>query len=184
MYNMENQECANLFLNPLSISTSTTAGDYPVTNNIGYINDLKTEWRWNNIDMRTILGEDMYNQYDIFNIRISQILYSQVTTYGTANIDRNCQVIMTGLPWVNNTYDVKLGCNTNDCRIGSINYVINTPGQILCNGNFISTFRKCQNVNIGIKLLRVDDAVPTSTLQYPNTLFNFSITGVDRTGVC
>lgn len=178
---IETQECANLFLNPLSISTSTTLADYPVSNSIGYINEFKTEWCWNNINMRFVMGEDMYNKYDLFNIRISQIMYSQVTTYGTSNIDRSCQLIMTGLPWVNNTYDIKLGCNTNDCRIGAINYIVNASGQILCDGNFISTFRKCDNVNIGLKLLRIDDIVPVTTIQYPNTLFMLSITGIDKT---
>ena len=82
-----NTECATFHLNTTDISTSTD-----IYTQYGSINAYRNDITWNNVSLRTILG-DMYNKYDKFNIKLSAILYSQSAVIPSSNsLDLNLQI--------------------------------------------------------------------------------------------
>ena len=152
------------------------------SNNYGYTDQYRTVMTWNNINLRTLLG-DMYDTYDLFTLELNQIVASIGTgVFGTAAHDRTVLMKISGLPFINQTYNFKNGCNTNKAIIGGLTFPASTlttsTFQIYSNSNLI-VFGKNQDLcNITIEYTKGDDTAITTTNASPPTTFLFTIHGV------
>ena len=96
--------------------------------------------------------------------------------------DLNLNVNISGLPFVNNTYDTKTNTNINKALCGTFNL----ENDNVTNFNFSSpiclTFSKNQNMcDIKIELSRMlDDKIPNIKVPI-NAMFCFDIYGVEKT---
>jgi hypothetical protein len=174
--NMSNLQIASLVLRS---SDLPAAGTY---NQSGGSDTYRLTQTWNNINLRTLLG-DMYDKYDLFNICLNTITTaSALANTGTSNDDRNVIVKLSGLPFINQTYSVKNNCNTAVCPISSFLFISNTSTTQLFYSNNCYTFGKSQqSCNLTIQYGRVsDDALPATGVAYPNMVFIFDIVGVSK----
>ena len=99
-------------------------GDLTVntTTNVGTCDQYRTNFTWNNINLRALLG-CMYDKYDKFNICLNTISTSYMTSLpGYFGDDKIVQLYMGGLPFLNQTYDVVRCTNTPNTIIGTFNF--------------------------------------------------------------
>ena len=80
---MSNNACATLILKTSDISSTPST--------IGSSNTNKSQLYWNNINLRTLLG-DLYDKYDTFNLCLNSISCSTPVNalgddYGDSDID-------------------------------------------------------------------------------------------------
>jgi hypothetical protein len=172
---MSNLQIASLVLrsSDLTLNSSTQYGTCDAA---------RLTQTWNNINLRTLLG-DMYDKYDLFNICLNTITTStSAANTGASNDDRNVIIKLSGLPFVNQTYSVKQGCNTNICPIASFQFISNATSTQLFYSNNAFTFGKSQQLcNLTIQYGRViDDLLPATGTIYPNMVFLFDIIGVAK----
>jgi len=160
------------------ISLSDTVGDYPVTNNVGTINSIRTAATWYSINFEEILG-DMYKKYDFFNLRLRLFQHNAQAAFGTTANDRSCYFQMSGLNFNNSNYDTARGCNVGTTIIGS--HIIGTPASTTTfDDAFIVTIRKQNSANITITYLDINNTAPTTgagTL-FPRAAFYFDLTPI------
>ncbi len=175
---MENLEVCNFVLNSTDINSSDTAGDYPFSNAVGDINNIRNVINFHGINFEHIMG-DMYKKYDTFNLRLTGVNGS-VMTYGSAAFDRLHVINIKGLPWINCTYNTFTKCNSDTCQLGSFVGSSNSSFNVNFESSLIATFAKCQNTDITITLLRMDGATPSlaANTMLPRLQFFFTITGV------
>lgn len=155
------------------------------TQNGIYNNAGRTSITWNNINLRTLLG-DMYDKYEIFNLCLNTMASGETLSFTPTQDDRQVLIRMSGLPFINNGYNVGPTQNTNtqNTIIGSFQF--NASGvntQYFYSAN-LATFDKHQELcNITIEYLKV------SNLQYPSvsgvgyfpaTTFIFDIFGIEK----
>ena len=120
------QETSTLILNTSDIDTRISpASLYQNTtldNQYGTIANNRCTLTWKNINMRLVLGE-MYDKYETFNLYLYQISQSANGTPASAQyllVDVN----ITGLPFINNAYNVFSRNNTSIAYLTS--YVLNS----------------------------------------------------------
>jgi len=165
----------------LKTSDLTTASDYSFgssySSSKGSCNAKLSSITWNNINLRTILG-DMYDKFDCFNLCLNTISTAQANAIDPTLDCRNVIVKLYGLPWKNQTYNVSTGANSNGTVITTFNFVGNGSTTQYYYSNNIATFTKNQDlVNITVEYSRIlDGVIPNSNLIYPN------ITGLTGTG--
>jgi hypothetical protein len=180
---MSNLQIASLVLRSSDLTLGTS-------NQYGSCDAGRVTQTWNNINLRTLLG-DMYDKYDLFNICLNTITTASCTQqYGDTVDDRNVVLKLSGLPFVNQTYSVKQGCNTNVCPIASFLFPTYLATGITATQYFYSnncyTFGKSQqSCNLTIQYGRViDDALPATTVNtakpFPNIVLIFDIVGVNK----
>jgi hypothetical protein len=172
---MSNLQIASLVLRSSDIPSNSS-------NQYGSSDQYKLTQTWNNINLRTLLG-DMYDKYDLFNICLNTIATSQsINGIGSTMEDRNVVIKLSGLPFVNQTYSVKQGCNTNICPISTFQFVNNnTTTQLFFSNNCYTFGKSQQSCNLTIQYGRiVDDALPTTANAYPSMVFIFDIIGVAK----
>jgi hypothetical protein len=172
---MSNLQMASLVLrsSDLTLNASTQYGT---------CDQFRLTQTWNNINLRILLG-DMYDKYDLFNICLNTITTaSAVANTGASNDDRNVILKLSGLPFINQTYSVKQGCNTAICPISSFLFVSNASTTQLFYSNNCYTFGKSQqSCNLTVQYGRVlDDALPTTGNAYPSVVLIFDIVGVSK----
>jgi hypothetical protein len=184
---MSNLQIASLVLRSSDLTVNTT-------NQYGSCDQYRLTQTWNNINLRTLLG-DMYDKYDLFNICLNTIstaaagqngyLFGGTGIYASDNL--NVIVKLSGLPFVNQTYSVKQGCNTNVCPISTFLFAHSgtasaiTTTQLFFSNNCYTFGKSQQSCNLTIQYARiVDDALPTATSAYPNMIFIFDIVGVSK----
>jgi hypothetical protein len=160
------------------ISLSDTAGDYPLANNVGIINSIRTSATWYSINFEEILG-DMYKKYDFFNLRLRLFQHNAQAAFGTTANDRSCYFQMSGLNFNNSNYDTARGCNVGTTIIGS--HILGTAASTTTfDDAFIVTIRKQNSANITITYIDVENTPPTTpalTL-FPRAAFYFDLTPV------
>ena len=175
-----NQEFATFHLNTSDILNSNVAGNYPVVNQYGSVNTIRTDYTWNNIDFKTILG-DMYDKYKKFNIHLCSVSYDQIAAYGATLNDRNLIINVFGFPFSNCTYESRNNSNVSFYNGGSITFVQNTAGQTyLLDSNMMTIYSPTnpQTIRIRLSLINGVDPTPGGAILYPNTCFYFRIYGV------
>ena len=150
------------------------------SNSVGSMNATRTFMTWNNINLRLLLG-DMYDSCDLFNLNITQIVSTIGPTFGTTVDDRNVTLRISSLPFINQTYSVKNGCNTNIAHLCSF---VKIGGNSIYAVSFINnslTFGKNQDMcNITISYAKVtgdDTNTPHVAL---DMLLMFNIYGVTK----
>jgi hypothetical protein len=181
---MSNLQMASLVLRSSDLTLNTS-------NQYGSCDLYRLTQTWNNINLRTLLG-DMYDKYDLFNLCLNTITtagYGQNGyAIGSSSADNlNVIVKLSGLPFINQTYSVKQGCNTSICPIssflftnsGTINNITTT--QLFFSNNCYTFGKSQQSCNITIQYGTVkDDSLPTTLSAYPNMVFIFDIVGIPK----
>jgi hypothetical protein len=175
---MSNLQIASLVLRSSDLGVNGTTSQY------GSCDANRLTQTWNNINLRTLLG-DMYEKYDLFNICLNTITTSQTGFAGDIGInadDLNVIIKLSGLPFINQTYSVKQGCNTNVCPITSFTFTNGTTNTQYFYSNNCNTFGKSQqSCNLTIQYGRVnDDLLPITLNPFPNMIFLFDIIGVPK----
>ena len=151
----------------------------------GACNVNRTVMTWNNINLRTLLG-DMYDQYDRFNLCLNAIVTSTAPNpLGDAIDDKAVLVRLSGLPFVNQTYDVATQHNKLPTIIGSINFVANASSTQYFYESSIALFSKnSEACNLTIEYNKVLDGATPNTVNnsvFPQVAFMFKIFGVEDT---
>lgn len=151
-------------------------------------NDSKTSFTWSNIDLRMLLG-DMYNKYDRFNLCLNTIVQGlggdNGNNFFNAQIDAQVLIRISGLPWINNSYNItSTGSNNSPYTIISgFKFLNNTQQVEYLHGSSLSTFGKSQDLaSITIDYIRMSDLVApvmTAGHPYPPMSFIFDIYGID-----
>jgi len=181
---MFNAECASLVLRSSSLPVDTTNGLF-LSNAVGSTDNFLSNMTWNNINLRTLLGS-MYEKYDRFALVPTQIQSIPAgSAPGITLDDRNLLVYVSGLPYINNTYDISTLTNKNAACINLIKVIAFNPTLSTSNG-MIALFSKNQElVNLNIYYQRIvkngnGNYKPASIAgqNYPHTVFCFNIFGV------
>jgi len=152
----------------LKTSDFTTRSDYcygqPYTFSNGYINGKGSLMTWNNINLRTLLG-DMYDKYNSFNICLNTISTTTANTIDPNTESKNIVLKMSGLPWINQSYDSKTLTNTNKTIMGAFTFIPSSSNSQYYYSNNVATFGKNQEIcNITLEYTRVfDDSMSTGT---------------------
>lgn len=140
-----------------------------------------TSFTWSNINLRNALG-DMYGKYDLFNLNLNSIAHDNIATgFSLTDSDRQALIRVSGLPFLNVTYN-----STKQSSVIIGNYTYPTSGLFQRDYPNISyaTFGKNQELcNITIDMVKIADlslCKPASTRTFPELVFWFSITGIEK----
>jgi hypothetical protein len=136
---------------------------------------------WNNINLRNLMG-NMYDKYEKFNLCLVNISTGASNpTLGTSTDDLNVSVNISGLPFINQTYNTSTGNNTNTATITTFQFQRNNCiNQYFYGSNFL-TFGKAQDLcNITISFSKVSNYLVglSTSVSYPNVSYIFSIVGI------
>ena len=161
---MNSVKCATLVLKTCDITNDPNFNfnytDY--SGERGRINKSLSSITWNNINLRQVLG-DMYDEYEEFNLVLKQVTSSQVNSRleGLPFNSRGVYIRLSGLPFINCTYDIVTRNNRPSTILGS--FVIPLGGWVsqLFSDTAV-TFGKSQflcNISIDICEIADDDLV-------------------------
>ena len=143
------------------------------TNAYGTSNSTNTSFTWTNINLRTLLG-DMFDKYDRYLLLLQNISHAYSAAIGTGD-DRGILINMSGLSFVNSTYNQKLQSNSGALIICPYIFVSSNVQSQIYNNFAVSTFIKQNDiVNISINYTRIKDDTAT-TVTYPHMVFIFNI---------
>lgn len=161
------------------ISLSDTFGDYPVFNNVGTINATRTTMTWYSVNLEDILG-DLYNKYDLFNLRVRYIENTSQAAFGVTADDRSIYFKMSGLNWYNSNYDTARGCNIGDSVIASNVFTPSVADVVALDDSCIFTIRKQKTADITINYHNINNTAPNMNAneQFPRVAFYFDLTPV------
>ena len=153
----------------------------------GFTDEFRRVMTWNNINLRLLLG-DMYDKYDNFNLQLVNIgssdnrVYNNDTVFqaGTNAKDRINTIYMTGMNFLNATYDSKT--NNIGTKTALTTYEFYKDFSRDIQGSLF-TFTKGNDVcNITIEYRDIDsDSFPATSERFPNMVFIFNIYGIPRT---
>ena len=180
MTSIENTEVCNFVLNCSDISISDLSGNYPFINDVGSINYLRTEMTWFNINLRNIIGEKLFNKYEVFNLKLSAISNPNIAVFiSTGNFANDACVsfYISGLNWLNSSYNTVRGCNTGEVALGNTN-LASGVSSTLFNNSFMATFSKTETANITIKYISCLGIPPRPNANgnlFPRMAFYFTI---------
>ena len=176
---MEQKRSTRLVLKTSDLTANSTI-------NIGQCDQYRQNFTWFNINLRTLLG-DQYDQYDYFNMSLVSMSCSQAqSTAGQGTVDdKTVCVKLSGLPFINQTYDQKRGNNGSVTTLTIFQIPTTAAATTLQYNNStvnVLTFNKTQELcNFNIFLTRViDDARSAITTPFPQFVFIFTITGVEK----
>ena len=162
-----------------SCDATPIGGNLPLTitpNNLSFV--------WYNINLRTLLG-DMYDKYDLFNLCLNTVSTSiGEADFGADDNDLNVLINLEGLPFINQTYNIKSLGNTNKTTLCSFTFLHSTSASQYFYSNNINTFGKNQElVNLTLTYQRIEDGeIPTTAANpYPQVCLIFDILGVNST---
>ena len=130
---MEEYETVTLILNSFDINQSPNPQTYnhggsirTIDNQYGTISDNKCNLTWKNINLRVLMGNDIFNKYETFNLYLYQISQGQGIS-GTTPLSSSSfslvDIKMGGLPWLNNSYNVATRTNSHEAFLTS--YLLN-----------------------------------------------------------
>lgn len=184
---MFNAESATLILRSADLPVDTAQGNL-ASNATGSTDNFLSSMTWNNINLRTLLGS-MYEKYDRFALVPTQIQsVNSGASPGSTTDDRNLLIYVSGLPFINNTYDVSTKTNKNGACINFIRMVANGNAVASSNGNIVLFSKNQELVNLNIYYQRITknaggdyDPVSSAGNNYPHVIFGFNVYGVTAT---
>ena len=161
-----------------------------IDNMYGTITNNRCTNTWKNINMRFVLGV-LYDKYETFNIKLYQITQTS-GAFGSGNPLANYTLVdvrVSGLPFLNNSYNIASSNNTNSIYLTS--YVLNnlnflqTGGSITVLYPITLTFGKStEYVDITIDIKNTMDqkypTIPLNSALGP-TSYVFKISGIPKT---
>ena len=178
---MEQIQMATLTLKTIDLEINQT-------NHKGRTDQYQTSMTWNNINLRLLLG-DMYDRYENFNLKLCHVLcddnrlYNSGTgTYtnvsGDSNSDRIVTLNISGLNFLNNTYNTSTQCNSNSVVIATYEFYKEFTKEY---NNSIVTFTKGNDqCNLTIEYKDVIELTPSTLNAYPEMVFVFHIYGIPK----
>jgi len=172
-------ETCSLILSDNDISTSDTPATFSVPNAIGQTNSTRSERTWWNVDLKQVVGEELFREYEYFNLRLNAIVYLPPgSSWGATNSDRTLNIFMEGPEFFNNTYDVSRRTNTNVACIGNFILVPSTGSQgQTYDSTWLTTFHRSTNTSIRIYFEKLDktaiNLAPATA--FPRFTFYFSV---------
>ncbi len=164
---MSNIESSLLFL-------TTTEGEYN--------DEYHLSCTWNNINLRMVLGP-MYDKYDIFSLQLNYVGqgYVAAAILATELNDDLVYIELSGLPLINNTYNIKTNNNTNSSIIAVYEMnPENNDSQQYPNPSRVIFGKNSDIVNITINLLTNFLVPPEAVTEYPNMCYSFNIFGIPK----
>lgn len=173
---METVEVCNF-----TLATPDISNTLPTSNSIGTLDQWRIYMTWYNINIKNMLG-DLYDQYECFNLRLNALTQHNQGAHGDSADDRLVMIRMSGLPFINNTYNTLTKVNENEATLGT--FLSSTSGNavsFIFDSANVATFRRCENVNISIRLQKYDGTVPvTTTNPFPRMVFYFNIIPIGK----
>lgn len=172
-------ERRKLILETSDINQSDTLATYTggYFGSTGFVNFNRTSFGWYNINLKTLLGNDLWDKYENFNLKLCSVGYNVLTTYGTTLNDRTVIINMSGLNW-QGSYNVKTQTNNSVLPLIPFSFLINNTN-IFFIPDVVATFKKQELVNINIFYLTNNGTVPASTNLFPQMTFYFDIIPCD-----
>lgn len=175
-------ETASIVLSDNDISTSDDYNPAGVSNSVGYQNAIRSSRTWYNVNIKDVVGDDMYHKYEYYNIRLNAISYGPTPEDFGGNDPNNLLVnaIMTGLPFAQNTYNYFRRNTTNQANICSLvmNQDPSSSTALQFDSTWLVTFRRCENLDLTIFFRKPDntpyeqESIPQ---MFPRFTFYFSI---------
>jgi hypothetical protein len=156
------------------------------TINASIINNLKTSFTFNNINLQSLLSNAMWDKYDLFNIVLVEVGSGVgAANLGTSLDDCNVEFVMTGLPFINSRYYSQRQTIINQSVVGLLNFNRNIVTNQVYYGNNVSTFDKSSSiVNISINYNTVaNETGPNSPISFPHVCFIFKIIGITKENI-
>ena len=145
---------------------------------VGFWKEGKILTTWY-VDLEKILGYEMYNQYEKFGLRLNQSAFAELN-YAVTSYDNQLVSKISGLNWLNCSYDLKTQNNNTKAILG----VFNIPGTVAVTNSYspnthVLYFKKSTpRVAITIEFTRaIDDDKPDLNVNtsIPNACYSFSI---------
>jgi hypothetical protein len=158
-----------LVLKTSDINPSIVFNDYfnvITDNSVGSIRNSRQQYTWKQVDFRRVVGDDMYNKYNIFNIALVCAISSASATSTAMTLDsRTFAVKLSGIPFVSSYSHATRG-DIGECVIATTQFS-NTASTVnvfnsASTENKIS-FRKFEHGDITIKL----HIIQTDTFYFP-----------------
>ena len=183
---MSTIECVNFTLKTRDINTSVTYGDYTANKitTAGEIKNSRTDYIWYNVNIRNIIGSEMYNKYNKFNLCLNNYAMTGRGTVADTDDNNLLYLKLSGFPWCS-SYDFSTKNNNvyQTIRCLKIPDTASATDCQIFNDKVYFTFSKfSDNISINIKLLKVStDAIPAYANNPPSDQylghmsFNFSI---------
>ena len=164
-------------------------------------NDIyDTNFTWNNVDMRLLLGDNMYNKYDLFTLNIVGLAIgvpaNTTTLYGKDPDDRLVDINISGFSFVKSGYCYVKNALKSSSVITPYNFPSSLSGNSFnsfCIDNSSLTFTKDEMISINIYYTRsnsnsagtyaINNVLTATTITpicFPQVSFYFKIAGIDR----
>lgn len=159
------------------------------TGTTGSINRWQSNMIWNNINLRSLLG-DIYDPNGTYNLKLESVTFSltsNLSIYTTAENNRAFNIFLSGIPFLNsyssssNLQNEALLCSAR-VPSGAQHYIFNYNNNEfsfkLQNGNGINNI----NINIQFRDLLLNSTEPIGALNthaYPHSQYIFSIYKVE-----
>ena len=194
MYRYHIMETRPFKLSSYDISPSNNLADYykqTVTTQYGTVADNRMSLTWNNVNLQQIVGNDFYNAYNRFTIKlVNQSWYGAPTSYsGTTYSAQNYQdqfvnVYLKGLPFYPPVYNSPDGALVNTLDTGILSTTVGgTVGRSNVSNSINQTFLKTSTANISINIRCVATEQPyspadISTYIWGHSVYHFEITGI------
>jgi hypothetical protein len=173
---------------PLATSTfkANECASFVLRTSDAVSNAVLTSHTWKNINLRTLMG-DMYDKYDLFMLKpiLAATSATPPSAWGLDVNDRITILNISGLPFVNNTYNASTLTSSSSAIFGTL---LTRLGGIptTTNGGSILTFGKYQElVDLTIFYSRfVKNASGNYQTQatvgnpFPHFVFSFNIYGI------
>jgi len=172
-------QSANLVLKHCSISESMT--DQTASSAVGSWSNYKQTTRWR-VNLRDVIGHDAYDKHEKFCLRLNSLSYNNSGNFSVAGKDESLYARVSGLNWLNSSYDVKTKSNTGGYPATILYMPKNTARTLYYTSNVSNAFfSKTQNdVTIQIELLRtVDDLPPELAATLPHFMYSFQIIPIE-----
>jgi hypothetical protein len=155
------------------------------TGTTGSINRWQSNMTWNNINLRSMLG-NLYKPYGTYNLKLESVCFSltsNLATFTAAENNRAFNIVISGLPFM--TSYSSGGNLQNEGLLAAVRVPSGAQHYLFNYNNNELTFslqnlNGVNNVNINIQyrdlLLNANEPVgATNTVAFPNVQFVFSI---------
>jgi hypothetical protein len=154
---------------------------------LGENNDENLSCTWKNINLRTVLGQ-MYDKYDAFSLQLNYVGQGYVdmgndpvAPFGLTYNDNLVFIELSGLPLINNTYNIITQHNTNSSIIAVFDIIgSNTNYQTYGNASRVLFGKNSDIINITINLLNNTLSPPAAIHEYPEMCYSFNIFGIPK----
>lgn len=168
-------ETVTLILKHADIDIDTSL--VSASSNCGSWTNGKQSTTWN-VNLRNLLGNVIYDNNDLFVLRLNQFAYS-TANFPASVYDNQLIFKMRGLNFRNSTYNPKTGNNSGEYQMLVANLITNasetfslSPNISMCN-----FMKSSENVQITIELFRSFSDLPAQygVEKFPHMCFSFDI---------